>query len=68
MIEVEGYKAFRGTMLITPVNPKFPPEEITGDWLYKPIECGYWYCNGRSFSNGICRVIRDDTIPAGVDK
>jgi len=34
MIQVEGYKAFRGTMRITPKNPQFPQQEIHGDWLY----------------------------------
>ena len=63
MLNLEGgRKAFRGTIRITPVSPKFPPEEITGDWYYTPIEGGYWYINGRSFSAGICKVIEDKTL------
>lgn len=27
MIQVEGYKAFRGKMRITPMNPKFPQQK-----------------------------------------
>lgn len=56
MICVEGYKAFRGTMRITPKNPEFPPRDITGDWLYKP-EYDCWYGGGASFSAQICEVI-----------
>ena len=56
MICVEGYKAFRGTMRITPKNPVFPVMEITGDWLYKP-EYDCWYGAGRSFCADVCEVI-----------
>ena len=55
-----GFKAFRGTMKITPVHPGFPPFEMTGDWLFKPIEFGYWYCNGHSFGAQICEVVKDE--------
>ena len=67
MISVDGYKAFRGTMRITPVNPKFPTVEAHGDWLYKP-EYKCWY--GRvaeygpfvsSFGENICEVVEDET-------
>jgi hypothetical protein len=54
MIIVEGYIAFRGTMLITPKND-VPPFELTGDWLYKP-EHKCWYGCGRSFCADICDV------------
>lgn len=59
MIKVEGYKAFHGTMLITPKNPKFEPFSLTCDWLYKP-ECDCWYGDGRSFMAEICTVISED--------
>lgn len=59
MIKVEGYKAFHGTMRITPKNPQFPPMEITCDWLYKP-DTGYWYGNGRSFLDEICEILSED--------
>ncbi len=67
MIEVDGYKMFRGTMRITPVDPKFTPVEARGDWLYKP-EYKCWY--GRvsqygpfvsSFGEKICEVVEDET-------
>ena len=60
MIEVEGYKAFHGTMRVTPKNGT-APFELTGDWLYKPA-CDCWYGLGRSFGAGICEVVKDDTM------
>ena len=56
MIRVEGYKAFRGTMRITPVaSSGMASFELTGDWLYKP-DTGCWYGCGRSFPEEICVV------------
>ena len=60
MISSEGYKAFRGTMRITPVIPDKEPFELTGDWLYKPeYKCWYGLC--RSFPEDICTVVVDLT-------
>lgn len=59
MICVEGYKAFRGTMRITPINGA-APFELRGDWLYKP-EHDCWYGCGRSFPAGICEIVEDET-------
>lgn len=59
MIEVEGYKMFRGKMLITPIGGFMDPFEEYGDWLYKPeYEC--WYCNGSSYPARICSVQSDE--------
>lgn len=60
MISVEGYKAFRGTMCITPKNPNMEAFNLTGDWLYKP-EYQCWYCKGQSFMDEICEIIIDYT-------
>lgn len=60
MIQVEGYKAFRGTIKVVYKNPAIEPQEISGDWLYKP-DTGYWYCGGRSFRTDTCTIINDDT-------
>lgn len=58
MIEVEGYKAFHGTMQITPKNG-VAPFEITADWLYKSAtDC--WYGGGRSFPTCVCKIIQED--------
>lgn len=61
MITVEGYKAFRGLMKITPKRgADVPPFTLSGDWLYKPdTDC--WYCDGRSFAADICKVVVDLT-------
>lgn len=59
MIEVEGYKAFRGIMRVTPKCQNVVPFESKGDWLYKPdTKC--WYGNGRSFSQDICEILREE--------
>lgn len=58
MVEVEGYKAFKGVMKITPKCDTIKPFEIECDWLYKPdTEC--WYGSGRSFSKDICEIVKE---------
>lgn len=62
MIEVEGFKAFRGSMEI---RKKFDEvvlghrvsNIVTGDWLYIP-DRGCWYCRGKSYPENIC-IIRE---------
>lgn len=56
VISVEGYKAFRGTMRISPVFSDFPPYDIRGEWLYKP-DTGCWYGKGSSFPEDICTIM-----------
>lgn len=58
MIKCEGYKAFHGSAVIKPTNPKFPPFEMRGDWLYKP-EYDCWYCNGSSYPAEIVTEITE---------
>ena len=58
MIKCEGFKAFHGTATIRPTNPKFPPHDETGDWLYKP-EYDCWYVNGSSYPAQIVTDIRE---------
>ena len=55
MIQVEGFKAFRGTMRITP-KAAVPAFELTGDWLYRP-DTGCWYGKGSSFAPEICTIV-----------
>lgn len=61
MIKVEGYKAFKGTMRITPKNEKMviSPFEIYGEWLYKP-QWDMWYCDGQSYPDDICELLSED--------
>lgn len=59
MLEVEGYKMFKGTMRITPKNATIDSFTKRATWLYKP-EYRCWYSNdGRSFSEEICTVEED---------
>ena len=60
MLKCEGYMAFRGTMRVSPTNPKFQMQEIRGDWLFKP-EFNCWYANGSSYPAEICEVVEDET-------
>lgn len=54
-ISVEGFKAFRGTMRITP-KAAVQAYDLHGDWLYKP-ETGCWYGKGSSFPEDICTIM-----------
>lgn len=54
MISVEGYRAFTGTIRISPVGKQ--SYEITGDWLYKP-DTHCWYGGGSSFHESYCEVL-----------
>ena len=54
-ISVEGFKAFRGTMRITP-KAAVPAYDLHGDWLYKP-ETGCWYGCGKSFPESVCKIV-----------
>lgn len=59
MLKREGYKMFRGTMEITPINCE--SYKVVGVWLYKPeYEC--WYCNGTSYPVEVCNIISDLTV------
>ena len=60
MLSCENYKMFRGTATIVPKNPKFPPFEVTGDWLYKG-EWKTWYCRGSSYPESIVQDIREQS-------
>ena len=56
MIEVEGFKAFRGIMVID--LPLLDDRlVIEGDWLYMPDpDC--WYCQGASYCAEFCHVAK----------
>lgn len=59
MINVDGYKAFNGTMQIIPICEEIKPFELTGDWLYKP-DTGCWYGKGTSFPSEMCKIIEEN--------
>lgn len=54
----EGYKMFRGKMLITPKCDNIKPFEVEGVWLYKP-EYDCWYCKGSSYCANICTIVEE---------
>lgn len=55
MIEVEGFKAFRGSMRIT-FDRGNSADVIRGEWLYKPdTKC--WYSGGISYPAKCCTVL-----------
>ena len=54
MIEVEGFKAFRGVMQVC--FPGHHADQIRGDWLYNPYT-NCWYCRGSSYPVDVCRVL-----------
>ena len=55
MIEVEGFKAFRGKMKVhLPIFKEYTV--IAGEWLYMPDQ-DCWYCRGRSYPGEFCEVL-----------
>lgn len=59
MISIEGYKAFRGTLQVTPRGGNFNPVILNGEFLYRPdTEC--WYHKGSSYPADICEVVNDE--------
>ena len=56
MIEVEGFKAFRGVMRVTSFAGFITHENVWGEWLYKP-DTHCWYCNGKSYPVECCKVL-----------
>ena len=62
MINVEGYKAFHGDMMIASKNSLYQPFYICDkDWLYKP-ESDCWHGNGQSFPGEICEPIESNNM------
>lgn len=57
MLKCEGYKMFKGSARITPLQGE--PYEVAGTWLYKP-EYDCWYVNGHSYPAGIVSAIREE--------
>ena len=53
MIEVGGFKAFRGCMKIRPNGGR--AFVVCGDWLYNP-ETKCWYNGGASYPSEICFI------------
>ena len=64
MLSCEGYKMFKGTMLVDYKNG-MKPFPVTGTWLFKP-DNGYWYVTptkdfpwGTSFKEKMVTVLEE---------
>ena len=57
VINVNGYRAFIGTMKIRPEGE--PEEEIYGQWLYRP-DTGCWYCGCHTYTWSMCTIVSVD--------
>lgn len=67
MLECDGIRMFHGTVKVSPMLRLKEPFDLTGTWMYKPVEgVGYWYCkqdsNGwtSSFCEDVLSDFRDD--------
>ena len=58
MLNCEGYRMMRGTMVVEPIGGK--SYKMHGVWLYKP-EFDCWYCNGASYPAAIVTIYEDET-------
>ncbi len=56
IITVEGYKAFRGKLKVSPKIEKVKPFLVEGDFIYKP-DTGCWYGRGCSYAADICEIV-----------
>ena len=58
MITVEGYKMFRGALVLKPGGHS-DIVRIEGEFLYKP-EYDCWYGNGSSYPSSLIELIEDE--------
>ena len=63
MIQADGIKAFHGSMIYAPSNPKFR-KEIKGDFVHRQFDGeGYWYDGWSSYDDRFC-VIQEEPSAA----
>ena len=59
MICQQGYKAFKGTMIITLNDTEHCTFTVYGDWLYNPLtKC--WYCGEKGYQEDMCQPLEDN--------
>jgi hypothetical protein len=61
MVEVEGFKAFRGVMMVQILYDAENDDILTdvpvfGEWLYRP-DTNCWYSKGASYPAEFCSVM-----------
>ena len=60
MIKCEGIKAFRGSMVYDPPNPR-GYKELKGEFIHKQFgDEGYWYDGWSSYDDRFCRDIQEE--------
>lgn len=60
MINCEGIKAFRGSMVYDPPNPR-GYKELKGEFIHKQFgDEGYWYDGWSSYDDRFCRDIQEE--------
>lgn len=60
MIVCEGIKAFRGSMVYDPPNPR-GYKELKGSFIHKQFDSeGYWYDGWSSYDDRFCRDIQEE--------
>ena len=66
MIQADGIKAFHGTMLYDPPNPK-GRRELKGDFIHRQFgDEGYWYDGWSSYDDEFCKDIREEVVSLDV--
>ena len=61
MINADGIKAFRGTMLFDPPDKRYR-KALRGDFVHRTFEdgTGYWYNGWQSYYDGNCVDIKEE--------
>lgn len=60
MIQADGIKAFHGSMVYNPPNPRFR-KELKGDFVHRVVDGeGYWYDSWSSYPDEYCIDIKEE--------
>lgn len=62
MIQADGIKAFHGSMLYDPPNPR-GRKELKGDFIHRQFDGeGYWYDGWSSYDDRFCKDIKEELV------
>lgn len=66
MIQADGIKAFHGSMLYDPPNPR-GRKELRGDFIHRQFgDEGYWYDGWSSYDDRFCKDIREEMVSTDI--
>lgn len=66
MIHADGIKAFHGSMLYDPPNPR-GRKELKGGFIHRQFgNEGYWYDGWSSYDDRFCKDIREDMVSTDI--